>query len=95
LEEREAADFSPGKAKAVHYEKGKKYLLQACGFCSKTEDEAYLIAVKKKGQGHVDMHQVPARTDTRLAPAAASLPLYRKKPAGNYPQAFYSRKQLA
>lgn len=50
LEEREAANFSPEKAEAVQTQKGKNYLPQSCSFCQKTEDDAYLLAVKKKGK---------------------------------------------
>ncbi len=50
LEQREAADFSE---QAVHeHKKGMKinYLPQQCSFCKNSEENAYLLAVKNKGQ---------------------------------------------
>jgi ferredoxin len=50
LEQREAPEFS--EQAVVENRKGQaiRYIPQLCQFCGKSEEEAYLIAVKKQGQ---------------------------------------------
>lgn len=49
LETREAIDFSEEAVKK-HYEQNKiKYIPQECHLCGITEEEAYLLPVKNKG----------------------------------------------
>ncbi|MGE5380648.1 MAG: ATP-binding protein [Methylocystaceae bacterium] len=50
LEEREAADFDENVVEAEHKKSGPSYLAQDCSFCHTSEDQAYLLPVKHRGQ---------------------------------------------
>lgn len=50
LEQREAEDFSEEAVKKRTEGQAIKYIPQKCSFCSTSEEESYLLAVKHQGQ---------------------------------------------
>ncbi len=50
LEERDAEQFSEQAVEAMNLKRVAKYIPQVCNFCRTTEDDAYLVPVKHKGQ---------------------------------------------
>lgn len=50
LETREAPDFSEQAVRLNLEQKAKKYIAQSCNFCGITEDTAYILPVKHKGE---------------------------------------------
>jgi len=50
LEIRDADLFSEKAVKDIKSSKPKQYIAQVCGFCHTTEDDAYLLPIKHKGE---------------------------------------------
>lgn len=50
LEQREAEEFSEEAVKKQNPGQKIKYIPQVCSFCSTSEDDAYLLAIKHQGQ---------------------------------------------
>lgn len=60
LEVRDADAFSEQAVQKIKLESPKQYLPQSCQFCHATEDEAYLMPVKHKGESEwVCTHCLP------------------------------------
>lgn len=52
LEIKDTDPFSEKAAEEIKSSRAGSYIPQACGFCHATEDEAYLLPVKHKGEAN-------------------------------------------